>query len=133
VSEPHLFLSYSPSTPSATFYLLSRHPTRTLPPLGTFHSPTLPAMIPRHPSSVHGKLYCCSGHSGLAPRRSPLIRPSTFGANTLAHFWTLKTFLPAILARGSGHVVTMSSVLGVVGCAQMSEWQRGLRRLIRVH
>ena len=46
---------------------------------------------------------------------------STFGANTLAHFWTLKAFLPAMLKRNSGHVVTVSSVLGLVGAAQMSE------------
>jgi NAD(P)-dependent dehydrogenase (short-subunit alcohol dehydrogenase family) len=46
---------------------------------------------------------------------------STFGANTLAQFWILKAFLPEMIKRGSGHVVTMSSVLGLVNTAQMSE------------
>lgn len=46
---------------------------------------------------------------------------STFGSNTLAHFWVLKCFLPAILRTGSGHIVSIASVLGLVGCAQMSE------------
>ncbi|GFZ42843.1 hypothetical protein JCM24511_00561 [Saitozyma sp. JCM 24511] len=57
----------------------------------------------------------------------------TFGANTLAHFWTLKTFLPAMLARGSGHVVTMSSVLGVVGCAQMTDYCASKAALVNLH
>lgn len=51
---------------------------------------------------------------------SSLITYSTFGSNTLAHFWILKAFLPGLLARGSGHIVTISSVLGLIGCAQMS-------------
>lgn len=49
-----------------------------------------------------------------------LAHASTFGANTLAHFWTLKAFLPAMLRKNSGHIVTVSSVLGLVGAAQMS-------------
>lgn len=45
---------------------------------------------------------------------------STFGSNTLAHFWVLKAFLPPMLRRGRGHIVTMSSILAIVGAAQMS-------------
>jgi len=48
---------------------------------------------------------------------------STFGANTLAHFWILKAFLPALVRSGKGHVVCMSSILGLVGAAQMSQPQ----------
>lgn len=51
---------------------------------------------------------------------------STFGSNTLAHFWILKAFLPGLLARGSGHIVTVSSVLGLIGCAQMSTSRSGI-------
>ncbi len=40
----------------------------------------------------------------------------------LSHFWTAKAFLPGMIAKGTGHIVTMSSVLGLMGCAQMSEW-----------
>ena len=46
---------------------------------------------------------------------------STFGSNTLSHFWVLKAFLPAMIRKGRGHVVTMSSIMGLVGSAQMSE------------
>lgn len=52
-----------------------------------------------------------------------LTKYSTFGSNTIAHFWVLKAFLPAMLRRGRGHIVTVSSLLGLVGCAQMSKSQ----------
>ena len=48
----------------------------------------------------------------------------TFGVNTLAHFWTLKAFLPAMIEQKEGHIVTMSSVMGITGTAQMSTWRR---------
>ncbi|WWD16779.1 hypothetical protein CI109_101211 [Kwoniella shandongensis] len=46
----------------------------------------------------------------------------TFGANTLAHFWVLKAFLPAMIKEGKGHVVTVSSLLGLIGTAQMTDY-----------
>lgn len=39
----------------------------------------------------------------------------TFQVNTLALFWTAKAFLPAMIARNSGHVVTIASASGLVG------------------
>lgn len=61
----------------------------------------------------------------------------TFGVNVLSQFWTLKAFLPEMIKTGTGHIVnnvltlavshnltlfqvTVSSILGVVGVAQMS-------------
>ncbi|KAL4220942.1 Short-chain dehydrogenase/reductase 3 [Mactra antiquata] len=40
---------------------------------------------------------------------------STLKVNTLAHIWTVKAFLPAMIRNGKGHVVCMSSVLGLLG------------------
>jgi all-trans-retinol dehydrogenase (NAD+) len=51
-----------------------------------------------------------------------LLTTSTFGSNTLAHFWILKAFLPALIRSGKGHIVTVSSLLGLVGCAQLSKF-----------
>lgn len=39
----------------------------------------------------------------------------TFAVNTLAHFWTVRAFLPAMLAKGSGHIVTIASAAGIAG------------------
>ncbi|WVF66797.1 hypothetical protein IAT40_001539 [Kwoniella sp. CBS 6097] len=57
----------------------------------------------------------------------------TFGANTLAHFWVLKAFLPAMLRSGEGHIVTMSSVLGMVGAAQMTDYCASKAALISLN
>ncbi|KAF5333603.1 hypothetical protein D9611_002507 [Ephemerocybe angulata] len=53
---------------------------------------------------------------------SPQDINQTFGVNTLAHFWLLKAFLPAMLEKKEGHIVTVSSVMGVVGAAQMTDY-----------
>ncbi|WWC59961.1 uncharacterized protein I303_102524 [Kwoniella dejecticola CBS 10117] len=58
---------------------------------------------------------------------------NTFGSNTLSHFWILKAFLPALIRRGMGHVVTMSSVMGVVGAAQMTDYCASKAALISLN
>lgn len=39
----------------------------------------------------------------------------TFGVNTLALFWTTRAFLPGMIERNEGHVVTVASAAGLVG------------------
>ncbi|KAJ7572532.1 retinal short-chain dehydrogenase/reductase [Mycena floridula] len=46
----------------------------------------------------------------------------TFGVNTLAHFWILKAFLPGMIARKTGHIITVSSIMAHSGVAQMSDY-----------
>lgn len=46
----------------------------------------------------------------------------TFDVNVLALFWTTRAFLPAMLARDSGHVVTIASAAGIVGTAKMTDY-----------
>ena len=46
----------------------------------------------------------------------------TFAVNTLALFWTTKAFLPAMKARGSGHVVTVASAAGLIGTARETDY-----------
>ncbi|KAF8843081.1 retinal short-chain dehydrogenase reductase [Paxillus ammoniavirescens] len=57
----------------------------------------------------------------------------TFGVNTFAHFWTLKAFLPNMIERKSGHIVTMASVLGLVGCAQMTDYTASKAAVVNMH
>ena len=40
----------------------------------------------------------------------------TFDVNVVAHFWTLKAFLPHMMANNHGHIVTVASIAGWVGC-----------------
>eukprot|EP01137_Pigoraptor_chileana_P010434 Opistho-2@60068 len=46
----------------------------------------------------------------------------TFQVNTVSHFWTVKAFLPAMLARNRGHVVTVASSAGTVGVARLIDY-----------
>ncbi|KAJ8503171.1 hypothetical protein ONZ45_g11094 [Pleurotus djamor] len=64
---------------------------------------------------------------------SPEDIRQTFDVNTLAHFWTLKAFLPGMIEAKTGHIVTMSSVMGIVGSAQMSDYCASKAALTLLH
>lgn len=38
---------------------------------------------------------------------------NTFNVNTLANYWTCRAFLPAMMEKDNGHVVTVASTLGM--------------------
>jgi all-trans-retinol dehydrogenase (NAD+) len=46
----------------------------------------------------------------------------TMEVNTLALFWTTRAFLPAMLAKNSGHLVTMASLAGLVGVNGLADY-----------
>jgi all-trans-retinol dehydrogenase (NAD+) len=46
----------------------------------------------------------------------------TMDVNTTAHFWTVKSFLPDMLERNQGHVVTVASAAGLVGTAGLADY-----------
>ncbi|RKP07959.1 hypothetical protein THASP1DRAFT_30236 [Thamnocephalis sphaerospora] len=43
-----------------------------------------------------------------------------FRVNSMAHFWTIREFLPDMLRRNEGHIVTVSSILGWCAPAGLS-------------
>jgi len=47
---------------------------------------------------------------------------STMEVNVLAHFWTVKAFLPDMIGTNSGHIVTVSSAGGIVGTAGLIDY-----------
>ncbi|KAM5340573.1 estradiol 17-beta-dehydrogenase 11 isoform 1-T1 [Glossophaga mutica] len=49
--------------------------------------------------------------SDLFATQDPQIE-KTFEVNVLAHFWTTKAFLPAMMKNNHGHIVTVSSAAG---------------------
>ncbi|XP_010769014.1 epidermal retinol dehydrogenase 2-like, partial [Notothenia coriiceps] len=40
----------------------------------------------------------------------------TMEVNTMAHFWTYKAFLPAMIANNHGHLVSIASSAGLISC-----------------
>ncbi|KAI0750965.1 retinal short-chain dehydrogenase/reductase [Daedaleopsis nitida] len=57
----------------------------------------------------------------------------TFSVNTLAHFWTLKAFLPEMIKQKRGHIINVSSVSGMVGMARMTDYGASKAALINLH
>jgi all-trans-retinol dehydrogenase (NAD+) len=45
--------------------------------------------------------------------------------NALSLFWTCKAFLPSMLERNSGHIVTISSAAGIIGVKGLSDYCAG--------
>ena len=66
-------------------------------------------------------------NAGVVSGRAILELPEeaierTFAVNVLPLYWTTKAFLPGMVARGSGHVVTIASAAGLVGVARQTDY-----------
>jgi all-trans-retinol dehydrogenase (NAD+) len=46
----------------------------------------------------------------------------TFAVNALSLFWTARAFLPGMIQRGAGHIVTIASAAGLVGTARQTDY-----------
>ncbi|NXM87138.1 RDHE2 dehydrogenase, partial [Oenanthe oenanthe] len=46
----------------------------------------------------------------------------TMEVNTMAHFWTYKAFVPAMIAANRGHLVSIASCAGLCGSSQASDY-----------
>eukprot|EP00930_Biecheleria_cincta_P043572 TRINITY_DN29904_c0_g1_i1.p1 TRINITY_DN29904_c0_g1~~TRINITY_DN29904_c0_g1_i1.p1 ORF type:complete len:322 (+),score=62.93 TRINITY_DN29904_c0_g1_i1:30-968(+) len=47
---------------------------------------------------------------------------AVFRVNVLAHLWTCKAFIPAMLEAGQGHIVTVASVAGLMAAPGMVDY-----------
>ncbi|KAI0089079.1 retinal short-chain dehydrogenase/reductase [Irpex rosettiformis] len=57
----------------------------------------------------------------------------TFSVNTIGQFHTLKAFLPEMIKEKKGHIVTMSSVAGIIGMARMTDYNASKAALISLN
>lgn len=62
-----------------------------------------------------------SGKGSLLETPDDLIE-LTVDVNVLGLFWTTKAFLPAMVRRNAGHVVTIASASGMVGVSRLVEY-----------
>jgi all-trans-retinol dehydrogenase (NAD+) len=53
---------------------------------------------------------------------SPAEIERTFQVNALALFWTAKAFLPGMLERDRGHIVTIASAAGLAGTSKLTDY-----------
>lgn len=61
-----------------------------------------------------------NGGSLLKLKDESIIR--LFNINTFAHFWLMKAFLPSMMSRNSGHVVSIDSVASYWGTAELADY-----------
>ncbi|GFN89446.1 retinol dehydrogenase 10 [Plakobranchus ocellatus] len=61
-----------------------------------------------------------SGDKLLDAPDEPIVK--TMEVNTISHFWTVKAFLPGMLTKNSGHVVTVSSSAGLFSTPGMADY-----------
>ncbi|CAH1283561.1 unnamed protein product [Diabrotica balteata] len=61
-----------------------------------------------------------SGHT-LLNTPDHLIK-RTFDVNVVAHFWTVKAFLPKMIEKDNGHIITIASLAGHIGVPKLVDY-----------
>ncbi|TFY72993.1 hypothetical protein EVG20_g39 [Dentipellis fragilis] len=84
-----------------------------------------------HPTVLINNAGVVQGKRILDLSKEDLLQ--TFGVNTLAHYWTLKAFLPNMIANKTGHIVTVGSISGLIGIARMMDYTASKAALVSLH
>lgn len=72
-----------------------------------------------------GEVDVLVNNAGIISGSAPLVETSeeqielTFAVNTLSLFWVTKAFLPGMIERDAGHVVTIASASGLLGVSRL--------------
>ncbi|DAZ99103.1 TPA: hypothetical protein N0F65_008408 [Lagenidium giganteum] len=75
----------------------------------------------------HGSVDILINNAGIVSG-APLVESPdalierTMNVNALSHFWTIKAFLPSMVKRKKGHVVSIASAAGIFGCGGMVDY-----------
>jgi all-trans-retinol dehydrogenase (NAD+) len=75
----------------------------------------------------HGHVDILINNAGIVHGK-PILENSddaierTFDVNILAHFWTVRAFLPGMIERGHGHIVTIASAGGLAAAPRMADY-----------
>ncbi|XP_055386383.1 short-chain dehydrogenase/reductase family 16C member 6 [Condylostylus longicornis] len=63
-------------------------------------------------------IVCCKPFWDLPDR----VIENTYNINVISHYWTAKAFLPQMMERNDGHIVTIGSVTGLLGTYGCSDY-----------
>lgn len=63
-----------------------------------------------------------SGKKIFDPDNSDGYMEKTMQVNTISHFWTVKAFMPAMIAKDHGHLITIASSAGLVGVNGLADY-----------
>eukprot|EP00756_Hemistasia_phaeocysticola_P000952 Hpha_TRINITY_DN10688_c0_g1::TRINITY_DN10688_c0_g1_i1::g.156793::m.156793/K15734/SDR16C5; all-trans-retinol dehydrogenase (NAD+) len=77
-------------------------------------------VAPRHVSILVNNAGIMQGLPLLKSDDAKIV--ATFKVNTLSHFWTCKAFLPEMISRKQGHVVTVASIAGLTAAPLMVDY-----------
>uniref|UniRef100_A0A0L8I2T1 Epidermal retinol dehydrogenase 2 n=1 Tax=Octopus bimaculoides TaxID=37653 RepID=A0A0L8I2T1_OCTBM len=74
-----------------------------------------------------GMVHILINNAGIVTGRKFLQCPDeliqkTIDVNTMAHFWTVKAFLPTMIKENHGHVVTVASAAGLLGVNSLTDY-----------
>jgi len=74
-----------------------------------------------------GPVWCLVNNAGivsgcdlLGSHDAKIVK--TFEVNSLAHFWTVKAFLPKMLEKDDGHIVTIASLAGFFAAPRLVDY-----------
>jgi all-trans-retinol dehydrogenase (NAD+) len=84
-------------------------------------------LIARRVLDDHGRVDILVNNAGIVNGKSILNCDDeeierTFEVNILAHFWTVRAFLPGMIKRGHGHIVTVSSAAAISPAPKLADY-----------
>ncbi len=86
----------------------------------------------------HGTVYLLINAAAVVGGCSVLSADGTslrraFEVNALSHFWTVRAFLPAMLADGAGCIVTVSSLMAGLPAARLADYCAAKAAVAQLH
>lgn len=122
----HIFQANSPTASNVYFYQVDlRSPTGIAEAAASIRTDI------GSPTVIINNAGVCRGRTILNSTEADIRL--TFDVNVLAHFWMLKEFLPSMISRNHGHIVTVASVAGYFEAPQMVDYCASKAASVSLH